>query len=607
VTSKTVVRQELLGVLSSLAGRAEQQMKKSGNPLDTYVQPVDFLSLKGRSFHIVYGRNGTGKTHLFEAFYKSCEASYHDYNVLPVFIDMRKMELGPGLASVDLDQLLLQFYRQFIGRIIRRLEEFAEKTIIPTALEQMSGGKAADRKKRIRSTITNLNSNLSLQNIEERLSKYVRTVQRERKSSRSASMHAGASADVSGDSINANANAGIKVRLDKSSQNKETLELIYEGLAVIPHEKIRAGLEQLVELCGAASIVVLVDEWSALNLGVQPLLAEMIRKALGDAECIVLKIAGLRFYTRTSFTIEGSPPLGLQPTVHIFELADLDSLFNCDGDLSFVSAFLAEVVRKHASSDLGALRGWTSKQFQDYLCGSVFENAESYREMVRASEGNPRDFLATLTQCCATLAYDQEARITRKQVTAAAIKHFDGKAQNIPADEPARHLFNRVFERVVKNRSKLFLITSDKALADAHIQTLWHFRFIHLVCPSYPVVNQDGQLTEYAIYSMDYGKLVSLRANKATEEILKTIVANTENLTNTPWLRELLLKGLDSIKNTDFGKTLVRAFGQQAVAAAPIFSESTGKAEDMVPTLVVDDLLNLDTKSGSSSQEQRGL
>ncbi len=63
-------------------------------------------------------------------------------------------------------------------------------------------------------------------------------------------------------------------------------------------------------------------------------------------------------------------------------------------------------------------------------------------------------------------------------------------------------------------KQKLFLISSRLALQDRRIRELWNYRFIHLVEPNYDHIAAGELLRTYSVYSMDYGRLVSLRLNR---------------------------------------------------------------------------------------------
>ena len=73
---------ELGKVISALNLRADQQPEDINN-LATFVRIIDFAALISANSHIIYGRNGTGKTHLLKAFQEYCKGDYEHTKALP--------------------------------------------------------------------------------------------------------------------------------------------------------------------------------------------------------------------------------------------------------------------------------------------------------------------------------------------------------------------------------------------------------------------------------------------------------------------------------------------------------------------------------------------
>ena len=69
MTTKTIdqLRQETLAAIRKVVHRAEQHEAEAN-----YVRIVDFDRLSAANSEILYGRNGTGKTHLLLAFEQHC-------------------------------------------------------------------------------------------------------------------------------------------------------------------------------------------------------------------------------------------------------------------------------------------------------------------------------------------------------------------------------------------------------------------------------------------------------------------------------------------------------------------------------------------------------
>ena len=148
--------------------------------------------------------------------------------------------------------------------------------------------------------------------------------------------------------------------------------------------------------------------------------------------------------------------------------------------------------------------------FEDVLCERIFDGEDAYKELVRASEGNPRDFLRLLVNCLKSVEIKKCAKITQSAVTNAAIQHFQNeKLPEIAENEKVHKLFDDLYKLVVQKKSKIFMVSSHVARHDLQLLELWHYRFIHLAMQDLPYV-KDDIATDYDIYSLDYGKLVAL-------------------------------------------------------------------------------------------------
>jgi hypothetical protein len=596
-------RQSLINAIISIRFRAEKQ-PESVTSIDSFVPVIDPNLLATPNTQIIYGRNGTGKTHLLRAFYDYCETNFESNKLLAVYIDCRDLDLGSA-SPVTPDDLVIRFYRRFLYKVIDRLSEFSASVITVPFLQKVFGGDGQERKKKIEERVNHLISILNMEEIEELVKGY----------SREKKVEQGGSTKMEG-----NANAGLQLPLHNSvpqigvglgfsvnqtQQDNEKIETVYRGLSVIDYQSIRDDLEIIIELCGARAIVLLVDEWSSVSLSIQPILAEMIRKTLAVSNKIFLKIVSLKFFTRTSALVVPPQRIGFQTGSDISLLVDLDGLLNFDLNPQRVTDILTLIAYKHICLEYTELERFPISEFADYISTEIFDDISTYREVVRASEGNPRDFLSILSVCC-TLAQKlgEGVKITSRNAVEAAIKHFEeNKSPEIKDLPEVNDLFNRIFARVLKNHDKLFLISVKKAETDPRVLELWHNRFIHLVNPNYLEVDESYTPHEYAIFSFDYGKLISLKLNARGEELLTVLEASTGVLARFPsgdTLTSFMGKNLKSVLSSRIvrdsvkmnakinAKTMTELVKMQGIEIADLTN-----IDYLIKTCVIDDLLEI--------------
>jgi hypothetical protein len=111
---------------------------------------------------------------------------------------------------------------------------------------------------------------------------------------------------------------------------------------------------------------------------------------------------------------------------------------------------------------------------------------------------------------------------------------IDNKAPEISNNPKANQLYDRLFHKVVENCQKLFLFSRMKAETDVRVQELWHYRFMHLVNANYNFVDEDLKTYEYVVYSMDYGKLLSVKAQESGTGaiIINTMIKQLDEMLN---------------------------------------------------------------------------
>lgn len=151
-------------------------------------------------------------------------------------------------------------------------------------------------------------------------------------------------------------------------------------------------LNRLAEVTGK-DFVILIDEWSNIPTEIQPHFAEFLRCCFIPNPHTTLKIAVVR--GRTKYCIRNDDTIyGLEIGPDINVEMDLDDLYMCDKDPPKVYANLYKILWKHLSAS-GAIGNMTVS----FFLSTLFKDRKSAFLLVRASEGNPRDFISILNHC----------------------------------------------------------------------------------------------------------------------------------------------------------------------------------------------------------------
>jgi hypothetical protein len=582
---------ELIKVLSALKLRFDQQAESEYN-LATFVPIVDFATLASPNTNVIYGRNGTGKTHLLRAFHEYCLNEYDSTRILPVYIDCKTLEFGNIGREVDVAHLVQRYYRLFVARVIDALSNFGKKALTPAWLERWFGGDTINKKKSIESSLSELRKIFSYEIIEQKVTTFKRRRQVQEENALNASLGTTIKLDLLDPKV------GVEASLSASEKSKrsEAIEVISDGLAVIDYDSVRTLLEAIIESTGAVGIVILVDEWSSIDLDLQPIFAEIINKTLAVSKRIHLKIVALKYFTRFSAVIKPPQRIGLQTGIEIFSGSDLDHLLCFDIDGQAVKDFLTLVAYKHSCAISPGIQQIDAVTFEKRLCSELYESPNAYLEIVRASEGNPRDFLSLLAASC-TIRLNRSKPLSEKDAEKIAIEHFaTTKAPTIKDSGPvASKLYQKLFERVTKNGQKLFLISVEKAEESTPLRELLHFRFIHLVSSTFAALDDNHIPHTYALFSMDYGKLVSLKVTKTGEQIVRLMIYASELLGSSLVLGSSFASSpltgyIKQALEGELGAKLIRVAGTNVAPTAAIRAGNISP-EILVQKCVYDDLV----------------
>ncbi len=587
----SISKTDIIDAINSIKFRFEKQPTEIAD-LESFVPIVDFNNLSASNTQIIYGRNGTGKTHLLKAFCRYCKNNYTKNKILPVYIDFKELQLGPVLPEIEVHDLIIRFYKLFIRKIIEHLKVFSDEVITVSLLDKIFKGDNQKKKNEISINFDKLESLINLSEIEELTQEYVREIEVGKEGSSKISGQTILSGSVSLIKQKAEMSSKIDLSAEELEKQKETLSIVYKGLAVLDYNQIRSELENVIEKCGARTIIILIDEWSSVNLSIQPLLAEMIQKTIGISNKIFLKIVALKFFTNTSLAIDSSQRIGLQIGIDLSQLVDLDQLLNMTANEQAMKDFLTLVAFNHICLEIPRLKTVRIDKFESFLCSQIFENDNAYHEIIRASEGNPRDFLSILSNCCSILTFRRKSKINEKDSIKVAMNFFtENKTPEIQNSQEANLLFTQIFQRVVQNKQKLFLVSSNGSIIDDRLRELWHYRFVHIVSENYTVLDKNGMPNEYKVYSMDYGKLLSLKIDAKGEKVVKImnnaamIISEIAADRMTGILVEILLGIVQTPLKKFSGKFLVSLEGEGVETA------SLNSPEYLIQHCVLDDLL----------------
>lgn len=443
-----------------------------------------FEVLSSVDHQIIFGRRGTGKTHLLTVLRqrKSSEG------VIATQLDMRNIGSAGGIygdPTIPLAQRATRLLVDVLAAIHSTLLELAVENdgLINLGIT----GRALDEFFSAHTAV-----------------KVVGSVTQEASTSaeNSASLNSafGVATTVTGATLKADWNNADSARESQSARivrtGHETLRVNFGNVA--------SALRKIVDTLPNKQLWILLDEWSEVPLDLQPFLADLLRRAVLPIRGVAVKIAAIEQRSRFLIPDPDVGNVGLELGADVSTAITLDDYMVFDNDESKAITFFKTLVLKHVRAAL-ELESVHIPASETELISQGFTQSSAFDEVVRACEGVPRDAIHILSHA-AQRANDQ--LISIGDVRAAAQQwYLASKETAVGSNENARAPLVWIVERVIKERqAKAFLLESGTR--DALIDFLYDERVLHVLRKGMSAKDSPGK--RFQVYGIDYGCYVDL-------------------------------------------------------------------------------------------------
>jgi hypothetical protein len=474
---------------------------------------VDFgavmAALSAVDHQIIYGRRGTGKTHLLTVLRKAREQD----GTVGVQLDMRNLGSTGGIyadPSISISQRATRLLIDVLAAVHGQLLEQA---------------------------VAN-DSHINLGTAGPALDEYF-DAHRSVKVVGPTTVETSAAAE---NSYNAEAKVGFATSLTGASLSGEgkTADSGKEAVAakktVVGHEVHRVNfgsvgnaLRKVVAELPNQSLWLFIDEWSEVPLDLQPILADLLRRAILPIKGVTVKIAAIEQRSRFMLPDPAVGHVGIELGADVSAAVNLDDYMVFDNDNQKAVAFFRALVYKHACAELEEAKIAPPKT-EIALISAAFTQANAFEEIVRACEGVPRDAINILS---AVAQRANDAAISVGDVRVAAQNWYLGsKDAAVSAREDAKRLLMWLIDKVIKERqAKAFLL--EAGVRDPLVDFLYDERVLHVLRKGISAKDQPGR--RYNVYGIDYGCYVDLIATaKAPQYFLDIGDATAEYSTVVP-------------------------------------------------------------------------
>lgn len=473
----------IMKAVSSILKRSERQQDQS-KIINTFVDVGILPQINNMNNQIVYGRRGTGKTHIFK--YLASQLTKTD-NVISVYIDARTLGSTSQFTDneIPMQMRCVSLFRDILGEIHNSLLEY----IIENPTSQ------AERALDILDDLSKVAT--------EPVKKYTQEILETREiEKQDKATSAGINVDTKG-------NLGIKGDYNKGKasekESKSSFRVSQEDKVIFP--ELYSLLDDFLE-SAEANLYILLDEWSSLPFDIQPYLAEFFKRSFISNPKIITKIASLEYRSNFGISLKRDI-LGFEFGGEISTALDIDDYYVYDRNPEFVTSIFSKILYKHLKSELpnDYLNNEYNINSGERLSSRLFTSKNTFEELVRAAEGVARDLINIFVTAFFDSKRKGRSTIYKKSIIESARQWFEkDKSENL--DSYLEKVLRRIVDEVIgKKKARSFLLPRELEKHQT-IHKLFDSRVLHLMQRGY--ADKDNPGVRYNIYTLDYGTYVDL-------------------------------------------------------------------------------------------------
>lgn len=479
--------------------RLPKRAEASARPklIQTFVDIGPLFSLLSVIDHqILYGRRGTGKTHVLNYLADNREQA----GDVVVVTDLRNIGSSAGLyadASVPLPERATRLLVDTLLSIHSSLYEFFVE--LSEELDLSRSGPALDR---LADAITEVKVIGSIETVESE--------------SHSRGQEKGTRLSITASST---PSISLEDQDQKSFSNSRQGTISRSG-----HEQLHvnfgatgSAFRDIVSCMQGRHLWVLLDEWSSVPLDLQPYLADLIRRSLFSVRGITVKIAAIEHRSNLMINRGRGDYIGIETGADASADVNLDDFMVFDNDSVKSQEFFQELIAQHilsAAEDIGIEHELPKSPSQ--IINDVFTEKRALEEFVRACEGVPRDGI-NIISLAAQKAIDNKISVSHVRAAANSWYQRD-KEKAVISNVLAGELLHWIIDVVIGERkARAFLLRADES--SNLVDSLYDSRVLHILKRSISSHDQPG--VRYDVYKLDYGCYVNLLSTtKAPQGLL---------------------------------------------------------------------------------------
>ncbi len=471
-------------VLLKLAKRAETYERR--HLIDSFVDVGSlFALLSNPDNQILFGRRGTGKTHVLA--YLSNEVMKN--GSIAVQLDMRTIGSTGGLysdsrlsTSERATRLLVDTLCEIHERVLQEVLYDAERYDLSKLGPLLDSFIEAATQVVVEGTV----------HIEESSGR-----------SQDATQSAVGGVAIASGSIEVSAKASSE-KSARTSEEKRSSRDGRERLRV-HFGSVGRELERVVHALPKSQLWIILDEWSEIPLDIQPYLADLLRRTVLPIRGVSVKIAAIEQRCRFRIPDPDVGHVGIEIGADAAASINLDEFLVFENNPELAKRFFRELLYRHVAAIVRETAELEMPTSSIQFINDTFTQRAAFEEFVRAAEGVPRDAI-NIIGIAAQKALENQISVPDIR-NAARTWYTRAKQQAVATKSIAQDLLNWIVDEVIQHRqAKAFLLDTD--VQDELIDFLYDARVLHLIRQG--VSAQDIPGKRFNVYSLDYGCYVDL-------------------------------------------------------------------------------------------------
>ncbi|BDA63474.1 hypothetical protein MANAM107_03080 [Actinomyces capricornis] len=468
--------------LNAIPKRADQQQVEELRR--TFEDSGVTVALETIDNQVMYGRRGTGKTHAF----RYLETQVLELGDIPVYVDLRQIGSANGLFNgneVKTTERAARLLVDLLGNVRDHIFE-----IVVNDEDLVNNPSIVDNLDRLVDAISKV--------------RIVGPVNVGVESSRTNSI-------VSNENLSLGASSNPALSYSSASQHevgssgRSTMAREGDEEVFLEFSPIVNALRSFAGNLGKRRLWILLDEWSSVPSDLQPLLGEFIVRGLSPVSAITVKIAAIE--QQSNFRDYcGDQLVGIELGADFAANLNLDDYMVYEQHEERSTSFFKGLFHKHLMSGRGG--GLLSDRVlrEEEMISQLFSDRRAFEELVRASEGVPRDALNIAGKAALSAG---GKKISMKDVRSAARSWYQADKENaLQSDSDATRMLHRIVDDVIREKKSRGFLVNQRDSNNPVLLKLFDARVLHIVRRGYSAQDVPGE--RFDVWTIDYGAYVDL-------------------------------------------------------------------------------------------------